>query len=59
MGYYIIREDEEFLIESPLQIVRIYCDKDGKMRIQRDNKTKYPERVRKVYTEVNQNAKSK
>ena len=30
---------------------------DGKMRIQRDNKTKHPERVRKVYMEVNQEDK--
>ena len=59
MGYYVIRQEEEFIVESPLQIIRIYCDVDGKMRIQRDNKTKHPGRVRKVYMEVNQNDESK
>ena len=58
MGYYVIRQDEEFLIESPMQILRVSCDGDGKIRMQRNDKTKNV-KIRKVYTEVNQNAKSK
>ena len=57
MGYYVIRQDEEFFIESPMQILRVFCDGDGKIRMQRNDKTKNI-KIRKVYTEVNQNGKS-
>ena len=35
MGYYVIRQGEEFLIESQNHILRVKCDKDGDIRMTR------------------------
>ena len=35
MGYYVIRQGEEFFIESPNHMLKVLCDKDGDIRMTR------------------------
>jgi hypothetical protein len=40
MGYYMIRAEEEFLVEAPNHFIRIYCDIRGNIKIQKSKKGK-------------------
>jgi len=33
MGYYIIRQGEEYFIESPNHMLKVICDKDGDLKM--------------------------
>ncbi len=33
MGYYVIRQGEEYFIESPNHMLRIICDKSGDLKM--------------------------
>ena len=50
MGYYMIRAEEEFLVEAPHNFIKIYCDIRGNIKVQKTKKGKGE--VRHVYTEI-------
>ena len=33
MGYYVIRDGEEFFIESQNHMLRVICDKEGNLKM--------------------------
>lgn len=33
MGYYYIRRDEDFFIEAEKESVKIFCDKEGQIKV--------------------------
>jgi hypothetical protein len=40
MGYYIIRQEDEFIVESPKNILRIYCDVNGYIKVRKSKQSK-------------------
>lgn len=35
MGYYVLRPEEEFVIESPNHLLKVLCDKTGDIKMTR------------------------
>lgn len=40
MGYYVLRQEEEFVIESPNHILKVFCDKTGDIKMTRLERNK-------------------
>lgn len=50
MGFYNIRQEEDFNVESPNDHLKIYCDEWGNIKVQKTKKSKGV--VQHVYTEI-------